>query len=937
MRIILILGGALFGLALASGSEGLFGAVVGGFAGFALAELAATRRRVELLEEELRALRKQPASTTRSEPRHEPVSASGEPWPVTSHQGPGFVEAQPPDTAVSQDLRPASPAPARAAAGQPSSAETRDTTGAHVHDPDHVWTRDAYANQAASAGGAGPPSAPREPGIVRIVREYFTGGNTLVRVGVVILFIGVAFLLRYVAERTHVPVELRLSAVALGAIVLLVLGWRLRKRRAGYALALQGGAIGILYLTVFASLRLFHVMSPGPAFVVLVLLSAFSAALAVLQSSMAFALLAVSCGFLAPILASTGQGSHVVLFSYYLVLNLGILAIAWFKAWRPLNVVGFLFTFAIATAWGVLRYHDDLFATTEPFLIAFFLLYVGIAVLCSLRQQPVLRGYLDGTLVFGTPVVAFGLQAALVHGRPFAAAYSALAVSAMYLGLAWALHRGRRETQRLLVEAFMALGIAFLTLAVPLALDGRWSSATWALEGAALVWVGCRQGRRLARASGALLQIASGVIFLFDLDAPYGGVPVLNSACLGGLMIAAAAVYSAHMLNTVRETLRVEERAYAPVLFFWGVIWWLGTGATELMRHLPERFEMAGMLVFLSGTAVLSSEISRRLGLAMARVPTAALLPALIVIAFLAVVHRAHPATGGGWAAWPLAFAAFYFLCRRYDDDARLWPAKVVHSAAALLLIALITWEFSWQVARAVRGGGSWPAIAWALIPAVALFLLPRLTRGDTWPFAAHREIYTGIVGTVLAIYLLLWSLTANLTMRGDPSPLPYVPVLNPLDLAQAFVLLVLTRHAMLLYRQRSAVFAYVEPLHFAWVLAALMFVWLNAILLRTLHHWADIPFDFDAMFRATLVQTALTIFWTVLALAAMLAATRRGVRVVWIVGASLMAVVIAKLFLIDLSRVGTIERIVSFVGVGLLMLVVGYFSPLPPARKQPA
>ena len=63
-----------------------------------------------------------------------------------------------------------------------------------------------------------------------------------------------------------------------------------------------------------------------------------------------------------------------------------------------------------------------------------------------------------------------------------------------------------------------------------------------------------------------------------------------------------------------------------------------------------------------------------------------------------------------------------------------------------------------------------------------------------------------------------------------------------------------------------------------------------------------------------------------------MLAATRTRVRSVWLAGAGLLAVVIAKLFLIDLSHIGTIERIVSFVGVGLLMLVIGYFSPLPPA-----
>jgi uncharacterized membrane protein len=92
---------------------------------------------------------------------------------------------------------------------------------------------------------------------------------------------------------------------------------------------------------------------------------------------------------------------------------------------------------------------------------------------------------------------------------------------------------------------------------------------------------------------------------------------------------------------------------------------------------------------------------------------------------------------------------------------------------------------------------------------------------------------------------------------------------------------------------------------------------------------------EFDALMQSTLVQTALSIFWTVLALATMLFATRRASRSVWLTGATLLAVTIVKLFVVDLSRVGTVERIVSFVGVGVLTLVIGYFSPLPPAARE--
>ncbi len=187
---------------------------------------------------------------------------------------------------------------------------------------------------------------------------------------------------------------------------------------------------------------------------------------------------------------------------------------------------------------------------------------------------------------------------------PFVLAYSAVALSGLYLALSWGLYRGQRETQRLLVEAFMALGILFLTLAVPLALDGRWSAATWALEGAALVWVGCRQGRRLPRAFGTLLQIAGGIIFLADVSAPVGQMPVLNSAYLGGVMIAFGSIFAARALRRSREQLAEWEQFFSPLLFFWALAWWLGSGVAEIGRHVPGAYEAASCLALAAVTAV---------------------------------------------------------------------------------------------------------------------------------------------------------------------------------------------------------------------------------------------------------------------------------------------------------------------------------------------
>jgi uncharacterized membrane protein len=158
---------------------------------------------------------------------------------------------------------------------------------------------------------------------------------------------------------------------------------------------------------------------------------------------------------------------------------------------------------------------------------------------------------------------------------------------------------------------------------------------------------------------------------------------------------------------------------------------------------------------------------------------------------------------------------------------------------------------------------------------------------------------------------------------------------LNALDLAQAFVLVILIRYWRFLRAVDSTGFARIDQRLPMPVLAGLGFIWLNAVLLRTLHQWFGVPLGVDQIIASTLVQTSLSIFWTTLALITMLIAARQQRRIVWMVGAGLLVIVIAKLFLVDLSRIGSIERIVSFVGVGLLMLIVGYLSPIPPAEPH--
>jgi len=180
---------------------------------------------------------------------------------------------------------------------------------------------------------------------------------------------------------------------------------------------------------------------------------------------------------------------------------------------------------------------------------------------------------------------------------------------------------------------------------------------------------------------------------------------------------------------------------------------------------------------------------------------------------------------------------------------------------------------------------------------------------------------------------MLLWSVVANIDSSGSARPLPYLPLINPLDLGVALALAAAWRW----WRSEGAAEVVSRtPALGATALGVAGFVWVNAMLVRSFHHYGGVPYVFDAWVESSAVQTGLTLLWTVIALALMWLSTRRFSRPVWMVGAVLLAAVVLKLLLVDQAGSGTVARIVSFIGVGVLMLVIGYVAPLP-ARKEAA
>jgi uncharacterized membrane protein len=251
------------------------------------------------------------------------------------------------------------------------------------------------------------------------------------------------------------------------------------------------------------------------------------------------------------------------------------------------------------------------------------------------------------------------------------------------------------------------------------------------------------------------------------------------------------------------------------------------------------------------------------------------------------------------------------------------------------LIVTLAAWETSWLALHWLPESPTWSLVAWNFVPTLALVAIASGYKRVSWPLARHGQTYMtwGLVPIAAVVFAKIFII--NFQTDGDPTPLAYLPFLNPLDLTIAFGLMSILK---LIYTLNQDFPGVVMPkLRFSAyrALSITLFTWCTALLLRTLHFYADIPFTYHAMYDSITVQTALSIFWSLYALTVMVIATRNHHRYAWLTGAALLGCVISKLFTVDLSNRGTAMRIVSFIGVGVLLLIIGYFAPLPPRSEM--
>ncbi|MCI0501871.1 MAG: DUF2339 domain-containing protein, partial [Epsilonproteobacteria bacterium] len=686
------------------------------------------------------------------------------------------------------------------------------------------------------------------------IHNYFTQGNILVRIGGVILFFGLAFLVKYASEHSIISMQIRLVGIAIAAIGILIMGWKLRDKEGAYGLILQGLGISMLYLVVFSASKFYGLLTLDMAFGLMLLIVLLGSFLAIKENALPLALFATGGGFLVPILTSSGDGSHVMLFGYYVVLNLGIFIIAWYKSWRLLNLTGFLFTFIIGTIWGVLRYHSELFSTTEPFLIIFFLMYIVISILYSIKYSFNGNNFVDSTLVFGLPLVAFPIQISLVHLYPNGSSYSAIAVGTLYAILFGFLKN--KIQMHLLSQAFLALSVVFYTISIAYVFEADVSAALWSLESAALIWVSLKQNRKYGRYFGSFLLFLSVLVYIDK-------IPLFYSLGLmeyvGYLIITTSLFIASYLLDKYLSLLGKYEYYLPRIFLILGLTLGLISTIFKLQNEELQTFQAALLSLTLGGFFLFM--VTKWLHWKRLVEALQFILPLGMSFFFLDTINSitpSHPFRGWGVLILSTFMTLNYLFLYHFNT---LWKwIKPLHILSLLLLVFIFTVELYYH-ATMLQMGTTLPNISlviFALLFSIGLLVIKRYPK---WllPYLKEYQLYG--VGTLI-LFDMLWEVNM-LGFASDFKSLPYIALLNPLDLMQ---LLGLCIAGYWIFYQRD-IFTHSIKTLFSAILAFVSFLFSTAVLARYIHHSQEIAYTIPDIWQNIYFQTGLSILWSLIAI----------------------------------------------------------------------
>ncbi|MDV2470349.1 DUF2339 domain-containing protein [Acinetobacter chinensis] len=743
------------------------------------------------------------------------------------------------------------------------------------------------------------------------IRQWIFTGNPVLKVAISVLIAGLILLLRFATEHWQLSLALKLVIVAGFSAAIAGGGYTLFSRNRSFALALEGLGIAGLFLTLFFAYYNSVIASLLSASLCFAVIMAVTVWLSLKQQSVELSLMAMLVAYAAPFTLPVRDATAPELLSYYLVINLTVALLSTLRPWKYLNQIALLMTAVVGGGYAFA--HAKLIE--RPVLSLLILAHAAVFIWIGFRFSQLLAKHdfnsfklkpvLDLAVIYGTPLTAYFSLYLMYFELPYQQAVFSLLFAGVYLLLyLWCRNR---QIIELIAQSYFSLMLIFLALILPILLPEQWSVVGWAVEGA-VVFIFA-----LYRKSMLSQYLAMGLLSVAGLNGLYSLVNSDSFPFIMGWGLSLSylsVVLMANRTASFRQQLNTFSVIFFGMLMFSAMIMLLAV----LLDLLHGSDQLLHALLICSGLLLMINEYLKYCKAGWTwRVPEwAGLLPLSAVVAWL--------------------------LMRNMHDGMLVWSDLYIRTGFAVAATVLtLIWlrplsglkmAKEWVSLGALSSLSAVSLTLFPGIPFISVVILPLLFA--VWCFKQPSDSTWRLCWQSRSslCLLMLWMICSQLYSQ-QAFHAYFVPVLNPFDVVSIMVLigfiwmLTLQIHSGL---DRSL----------AAVLVVLGVLWLSSyVLLRALHIYAATPYNDISLWKNGLVQLSLTLLWVGLAFVAMSTASRKQLKPVWLLGGSLLVIVTLKLVLFDLSHIGTLTRVISFLGAGFVMLVIAYIAPMPGQKNE--
>lgn len=403
--------------------------------------------------------------------------------------------------------------------------------------------------------------------------EKFIGENLVSKIGIAILVLAIGFFVKYSIDKNWMGPVARVANGIAGGIILVILAHRFRNKYTGFSSVLAGGGIAVFYFTITLAFQQFHLFSQTTAFVIMIVITIFAVILSMLYNKQELAIIALLGGFLAPLLISTGSGNYKVLFIYLIILNCGLLVIAYHKAWRLLNLLCFIFTVLMFGSW-LIRLNifepDITYRNGFVFATIFYLLFFIINIAQNIKEKKKFIASDFGILLANTTLYfAAGIYCLNnMEAREFRGLFSAT-IGLFNLGASYFLFR-KKQVDINILYLLIGITLTFVSITAPIQLNGNYITIFWASEAVLLYWLFTRSKIPIIQYSTVFVWVLMLISLLMDwaqLYSSFSNQPlaiIINKGFITSLF-AALATYALFILRSKEdETIKAISSAVVP-------------------------------------------------------------------------------------------------------------------------------------------------------------------------------------------------------------------------------------------------------------------------------------------------------------------------------------------------------------------------------------